>query len=79
MASKKTMNNLMKWLKDKKESQFQLNKDTFCFYRNEFIYFVNEIKIKNVNQDELFIQFDNYLPLKILLYNRKIQMDLKTV
>ena len=67
MISHKLKNNFIQWLNGSKTNQIDLGKNMFCYYRNNYIYFVNYTKIiKNKPNKELLIKnFDNYLSPKI--------------
>jgi tRNA(Ile)-lysidine synthetase-like protein len=67
MVSHKLKNNFIQWLNGNKTNQIDLGKNMFCYYRNNYIYFVNYTKIiKNKPNKELLIKdFDNYLSPKI--------------
>jgi hypothetical protein len=67
MVSHKLKNNFIQWLNGNKTNQIDLGKNMFCYYKNNYIYFVNYTKIiKNKPNKELLIKdFDNYLSPKI--------------
>lgn len=67
MVSHKLKKNLLLWLNSNKINQIDLGKNMFCYYRNNYIYFVNYMKIINDKplQDKLLKEFDNYLAPKI--------------
>jgi tRNA(Ile)-lysidine synthetase-like protein len=67
MVSHKLKNNFIEWLKGKKITQMDLGKNIFCYYRNNYLYFVNYTKIikEQPNRSDLLVEFDNYIPPKI--------------
>jgi tRNA(Ile)-lysidine synthetase-like protein len=67
MISHKLKNNFILWLKGNKQNQIDLGKDIFCYYKFNYLYFVNYTKIikDKICFDKLFIMFDKYLPPKL--------------
>ena len=67
MISHKLKNNFIDWLNGNKTNQIDMGKNMFCYYRNNYIYFVNYMKINNEKplKDKLLKDFDNYLAPKI--------------
>jgi len=67
MVSHKLKNNFIKWLNGNKLNQIDLGKNMFCYYKNNYLYFVNYTKIINEKPEGkiLFDCFDNYLSPKI--------------
>jgi tRNA(Ile)-lysidine synthetase-like protein len=70
MVSKKTLETFQSWYKGKKENQLQLSKDVFCYYRKNYLYLVNDTKIKKDKPsiETILEQFDQYIPKKIKEY-----------
>jgi tRNA(Ile)-lysidine synthetase-like protein len=67
MVSHKLKDNFIKWLKSIKSTQIDLGKNIFCYYRNNYLYFVNYTKIikEQPKMSDLMVEFDNYIPPKI--------------
>ena len=69
MISKKSRNNLIRWLKGNKDTMLDVDKNVFCYYniKNNYLYFVNYTVIicENINKAKLLEIFDNMIPNKI--------------
>ena len=71
MASKKSILNIKYWLQGLQNihdpPQLQISKDVFCFYRNGYVYLVNETKIKKeMCLDKVKNELGEYLPKKLV-------------
>jgi len=67
MVSHKLKNIFILWLESNKNNQIDLGKNMFCYYKNNYLYFVNYTKIINEKPTIEIIKkdFDNFLPNKI--------------
>jgi tRNA(Ile)-lysidine synthetase-like protein len=67
MVSHKLKKNFIDWLNGNKINQIDLGKNMFCYNRNNYLYFINYMKINNEKplKDKLLKDFDNYLAPKI--------------
>jgi len=69
MVSHKLINNFILWLNTNKNNQFELGKNMFCYYKNNYLHFINYTKILNEmpSKEILMKEFD--IPPKIkMLY-----------
>jgi hypothetical protein len=47
MVSHKLVNNFIVWLNTSKNNQFELGKNMLCYYKNNYLHFINYTKILN--------------------------------